>query len=169
MTSLVHTKTKGVGNHCRIFFCHPWTYSCIASLFIECTVNGNHTHINWCMLWMSLAYITSHARMHEAGSSNLFCLLVCQSVSHYTDQVYISDVLLLVFAGLWEIHPWACGPEGILISLLNRCYTYLYLWWIFIRCMYMLYSCFHSSSVYFGVTLYYSTVTTWWRKISWTN
>jgi len=50
---------------------------------------------------------------------------VCRSVSLSViiqTRVYISDVLLLVFAGLWEIHPWACGPEEI--SLLNRCYTY---------------------------------------------
>jgi len=62
---------------------------------------------------MSLAYITTHARMHEAGSSNPFCLLACQSVSHYRDQGIYQWCTPPSVCRFMEIHPWACGPEGI--------------------------------------------------------
>ena len=72
------------------------------------------------VLWMSLAYITTHVRMHEAGSNNSFCLSVCQSVSHYTDQGVYQWCTPPGVGRFMEINPWACGPEGIS----NRCYRY---------------------------------------------
>ena len=68
------TKTKGVANYCRIDFHFPWAYSGIASLFVECKVNDNHTHIIW--LWVmnviGICYcIFVSSGNHSPGHSHL--------------------------------------------------------------------------------------------------